>query len=394
MRLLYIINGIGFASNVSLGGSDKRAMEIGLRLLRAGHEIYVLTTTQGSLLLHDQLNAEYSIITVPWFLKSSLRNGFLGRILAYLYVTLKGSFFLFDEKFDVVFPTSDFFFDVIPAISCKARGFSRKIVYIVHHAILDPIKRKGYTLRNFILFLSQRFCFILMGIFADGIFVYFTKEGDKIKNILSGFKIPKDKISSVICGIDLRKMRSVPLVEKRFVACFVGGIRPAKGLFDIVPIWKNVCANLNGSKLLIMCSGLSAYVKHLKEEIAKECLDENITLLVGHLDEGELYRNISASKVLILPSYEEGWSIIICEALSLGVPAVVYDLDVFDNFGDAILRVEKGNTVDFSRKILQLINNTQFYDQIKNHAVDTVKEFDWDKAAELDEKILKGIINE
>jgi glycosyltransferase involved in cell wall biosynthesis len=392
MKILYILNGLGFATNVSLGGSDKRALEIAKRLARRKHKIAVLTTSSGARLLEKNLSARYFVIYEPWFLRSDLRNSFIGRVLAYFYATFVGCFYCFGETFDIVFPTSDFFFDLLPAISCKKRRYAPKMVSIVHHAICQPFKRKGEILKDITLFIIQRISFILMTVFSDRIFVYATKEGEKIREILKRFGSKPSTVCAVICGIDTKKMENVPCEEKRFAACFIGGLRPAKGLKDIVPIWRKVCATSKESRLFISGSGLTKYTAELKNEINRYKLENNIVLNTGHLDQPGLYKNLASSRLLMLPSYEEGWSIITFEALSLGVPAVVYDLDVFEIFSDAIVKVRVGDTDGFARALLGLLNNQDSYEQLKSKGISIAKKFDWDAACGLDERLLSEVI--
>lgn len=392
MRLLYIVNGIGFASNVSLGGSDKRAMEIGRRLLNYGHEISVLTTSPAYNLLRDVFPARYFVISEPWFLRGKLKNGLLGRIFAYVYVGILCSFYPLKEKYDLVFPTSDFLFDILPAISYKLRKICRKLVSIVHHKINSPFKRRGEFLKDLVLFCLQRVSFLAMGIFSDSVFVYATKEGESIKRALRKFNVKDINVFSVICGIDIEKIKKVPEQEKKFTACFIGGLRPAKGLWDFVPIWQKVCSVDKTSRLLIIGSGVSLYVEQLSNLIQKYGLEENITLLAGHQEESKLYELLNSARLLILPSYEEGWSIIICEALSLGIPALAYDLDIFDMFSGAVQRVEVGNTDAFARKVLDIVSQKELYKNLVDKAWAISKKFDWDIAAKNEEELLLKII--
>lgn len=394
MKILYVLNGLGFATNISLGGSDKRAMEIGSRLLKKGHQISVLTTPIGKQLLEKQLPAEYCVIFEPGYLKGKIRNTFSGRLLAYFYTTAAGSFYPLKERFDIAYPTSDFFFDCIPANFLKIRKKTKRVASIVHHAILNPLQRKGELLKNLFLFISQRLSFLFMALFSESVFVYDTKEGQNVKTILNNFGINGKIIHSVICGVDLKKINAIPELEKKYLACFIGGLRPAKGLKDLVPIWAKVCKVFKEAKLLIIGSGLEENIEFLKNEIAKAGLNNNIALVNENIEEGMLYGSIARSKLLILPSYEEGWSIIICEALGLGVPAVVYNLAVFDIFKDTVLRSEIGNTDDFAQKIIDIESNMEFYKQLKNSALVLSKNFDWDKAAQDEEALLLGILNE
>lgn len=386
MKVLYIINGIGFASNVSLGGSDKRALEIGRRLLARGHKISVLTTESGWQLFKDVLNVEYFIIKRPAFLGEGARNTRMGRVMAYCYACAMSNRFVFKDRFDIVFPTSDFFFDLLPAISAKVRGKARAMVSIVHHKISNPWHRQGQIFFNIGIFLLQRFSFLLMGIFSDRVFIYATREGEKIRRVLSALGCRN--IRSVLCGIDLEKIKGIGQQQEKFTACFVGGLRPAKGLWDIVPIWEAVCRKNPSSRLLIVGGGLSQYVEGLRREIEGAGLIQNITLLTGHLEEAQLYESIRSSRLLILPSYEEGWSIIICEALSLGVPAVVYDLDVFSIFSHAVIRARLGDKNDFAAKIIELMSDEERYARMKAAALALGQGFDWAVAAGVDERWL------
>lgn len=228
-----------------------------------------------------------------------------------------------------------------------------------------------------------------MQIFCDGVFVYATKEGEKIRKIIEGNA--SVKVSSVLCGIDLEKMKKITPQSKKFTACFVGGLRPAKGLRDIVPIWVEVCLTDKTSKLLIIGGGLSACVEYLRRTILDAGLVNNITLFTGHLEENKLYEAIASSQLLILPSYEEGWGIIVCEALSLGVPAVVYDLDTFSIFSDAVIKARLGDVGDFAAKINAVIKDRNYYESVKNRALGLAPGFDWNVASRLDEDLLRNI---
>ena len=395
MKLLYIVNGLGFATNVSLGGSDKRAMEIGARLQKVGHEIFVLTTPVGHQLLQDNLTVTYFVIKEPFFLRGNIKNTVLGRFMAYCYLGFTTCFYPFKERFDVVFPTSDFFFDVVPAISCKVRRISKKMISIIHHVILEPLKRKGGIFKNLSLYFLQRMSFVFIAVFSDKVFVYATKEGKKIKEILGrSFKVADTHIASVVCGIDLKKMEKVTLQDKEYVACFIGGLRPVKGLNDFVPIWKAVVEHDKSAKLLIVGGGVSNYIEHLSAQIRDAGLENNVILMIGHLEEGRLYEMMGSAKLLILPSYEEGWSIIICEALSLGLPAVVYDLEVFEIFADAVFRVRLGDTKAFAKAILDIMNDDVLCEKARKNALSVSKRFDWDKAALIEEQLLSAVIAE
>ena len=53
MKILYIINGLGFSRDMPIGGADKRVSQIGKFFKEKGLEIFVLTTDEGERVLRD-----------------------------------------------------------------------------------------------------------------------------------------------------------------------------------------------------------------------------------------------------------------------------------------------------------------------------------------------------
>ncbi|EQD71146.1 glycosyl transferase group 1, partial [mine drainage metagenome] len=72
--------------------------------------------------------------------------------------------------------------------------------------------------------------------------------------------------------------------------------------------------------------------RRFRSAVAKEGLTGAITLF-GHLSEEAKQDLLSASKLFVFPSYEEGWSLAVMEAAAYGCVPVVYDLPAYDYLG-------------------------------------------------------------
>ncbi len=65
------------------------------------------------------------------------------------------------------------------------------------------------------------------------------------------------------CGINLRQIADAPSPVKTFDAAMVG-VRPNKGLYDIIPIWEKVLTMRPGTTLRLM-GGMSGEAGMLAE---------------------------------------------------------------------------------------------------------------------------------
>ena len=114
MKILYLINGLGFSDNTGIGGADKRAVEIA----RQSNQFSVLTTASGYNLFknNEGLDTTYYTINQPSFWPKGINKNLIGRMLSYIYATFASLTYASKVKnYDMYFPSSDFFFDVIPA---------------------------------------------------------------------------------------------------------------------------------------------------------------------------------------------------------------------------------------------------------------------------------------
>ena len=67
-------------------------------------------------------------------------------------------------------------------------------------------------------------------------------------------------------------------------------------------------------------------------------------LIATDADDHEKFRLIKSAKLFALPSYEEGWGIVIGEALACGTNVLAYDVkEIQTIWGDSVTWVEKGN---------------------------------------------------
>lgn len=390
MKVLSIINGLGFSSGTGIGGADKRALEVSGCLANEGNTFDILTTTSGERIFKEQnFSIKYLTISPPFWWPKFLENLTFFRIISYFYATFLSSKFLrASALYDIFIASSDFFFDVIPAYIFKTYH-KKKMVCVIHHFIKSPRKRKGPLLFNFLLFISQQISFKFIKFASDAVFLYDTPEGREIYNRF--FNKSNVKVFYVKNGVDANLIDSVTIADETFDGIFVGGIRPSKGVMDLPLIWKLVCQDIPQAKLLIIGGGDSLYTQNLKDEIIKTKMKDNI-ILKGPLPSRELVRYLKASKIFLFPSYEEGWGIALTEAMYSSLPVICYDLPAYKIFGDSLQKAPIGNKNMLAKFAVELLLNENLHKKISTQSKLIAKEFTWEKVAKEDYNYLLSVL--
>lgn len=255
-------------------------------------------------------------------------------------------------KPDIVYSSSDYLFDVIPAVLTKIFRNGRYFAF-VHHLCVSPTNRRGHILINSISYASQRLSFRLIRRYADKVFVYDTPEGDQIAQFFHGSKVTVHKVFN---GVDLPFLASFKTTKIQWDACFAGGLRATKGIFDVVRVWRLVADTLPDAQLLIMGSGPPQTVSQLRTYIEHHDLSGNVTLF-GHAKTSELIQQMKNSRAFVSTSHEEGWGIALCEAIACGLKAHAYSLPAFQRFGEFVNQVDRFDESSLANNIIASLSD-------------------------------------
>lgn len=361
---------IAFMNAYSQGksGGDVVFIEIAKRL--GGYDKLIITSLLGKKLCQrNGVKGNYLITTRELEFKNVAWT-YLQRIIKVLRLKLElGSS-------DVFLGTSDFLPDVLPAFFLKIKNDNNRWVQHIFHLI--PSSRK-------IPFLAQRLSFNLIKRKADLIVV----DNTLLKKELIRLGFPSRKIFINYPGIDLDYLKSVrPKEENAYEGVFMAQLRPQKGIFDLLKIWKVVVDQLPRARLGIIGKGPEKVLAELKREIGEMRLKGNIDLL-GYLPDDEAFGIIKASKVFVFPSHEEGFGIAALEAQAMGLPVVAWDLPVFaEIFPRGMIKVKMGQVNEFANNVINLLRANDFYLRISKKAESNSSRFSWESAAKREAKFL------
>ncbi|MBQ0033391.1 MAG: hypothetical protein KBT68_11420, partial [bacterium] len=252
--ILWILNGCGLEGRGITGG-PVRFHEVSKRFAADGR-IQHLLTTPGGKQMQTTLGCQLPMTVVPasLLLRSEPCRPF--RFWSYLITSLLWRFRASKlPRTDALVTVSDYFCDIIPALALKKRTGAKWIAWI-HHCETDPKTRPGNRLVNELTYRMQRWSFKRIAKFADSAWINDTLAGDEIERRLLALGMDKSKIRRMQNGIDLSAITSSSAPSTKHQApgtdCVMIGVRPNKGLHDIIPIWQMAQKLRPGTTLTLM----------------------------------------------------------------------------------------------------------------------------------------------
>jgi glycosyltransferase involved in cell wall biosynthesis len=360
-------------------GGDKRFREIFKRIV--DFERIIITSKFGlDIYAKDVGQAEY-LLTSEEKQKKNILLSYLMRTIKSLLLNLKIS----DQ--DILYSTSDFLPDVLPAFFYKLKNKARW-VQVIHHLYENPSVRKGKSfVVNLFGFLSQRLSFILIKSRADLTIVV----NPSVRQQLLEMGFNGKKIFTNYNGVDFEKIQRFQPSIKKYDCVFLGRLNVSKGIFDLVEIWKNVLIKNPHAMLAIVGGGNNLLEQKLKNEIINQHLEKNIDVL-GYLDDAEVFGILKSSKIFVFPSHEEGFGIAILEAMASGLPVIAWDLKSYRNiFARGIIRVPVGNTEAFSRETLRLLDDSELRSSYSKDALEIASRYGWNRIAEREMVLIESL---
>lgn len=390
MKIMYVANGNGLSDKV--GGSLIRTINIAKRLKEKGWEVHLLTTIGGCKACRRKGLTGVNYHIIPTSLWKKEETSIFDRFLSYIVSTL-ASIFIIPRlpEVDVIYTDSDYFCDTIPATFYKLK-YKSKWIAMTHHRI--SVIKNGF--KSFVITLisskMQGFSYNLFKKYADKILILKTEMGRIIKKLLTSKGASPLKFEYVLNGVDVKFIESVPARQKIYDGCFLGGLRPNKGLYEIVSIWKNVCRTKERAILILIGHIDPIYLKELKRQISKNKLERNVKIFGFVSDERKKVEYLKSSRVFIFPSYEEGFGIAVLEAMACGLPVVAWDLPVYHEvFPKGMVKVPVGDVKKFAEEVLRLLNDPELYVEMRNDAIETASKYDWDKIVEKELELFKKL---
>ncbi len=198
-----------------------------------------------------------------------------------------------------------------------------------------------------------------------------------------------DKIKVVPLAYDNKKFNlqtpATPNTLGRYILS-VGRLEEKKNTKVIVEAFDLLKTKLTDLKLVLVGSPGAGYAQ-VKQAIEASEHKKDIMEL-GYTP--EVVGILKNAEAFVFPSLYEGFGIPVLEAMAVGVPTVVSDFEVFHEIGGSAL-IYSRSTQDLADQIFRVITDKDFRKQHINIGLEAVKQFGWDKTADLGWKQISGL---
>lgn len=216
-----------------------------------------------------------------------------------------------------------------------ARATGRPYVVTVHGALNEwalgrKSVRKGLYMRVVQRRILQR---------ASAVQVFTEAEAQRAHAL--GLTVP---IMVIPNGVDVESYESLPptrsLVERfpelrgKRVVLFLGRVHPGKGLDLLVRAFGDLARSHPDARLVVAGQDEGGYQRQV-EGMLREVGTLDTTVFAGLLTGADKLEAMALADVFALPSYSEGFSMAILEAMAASLPVVISDQCAFPEVADA-----------------------------------------------------------
>jgi glycosyltransferase involved in cell wall biosynthesis len=255
-----------------------------------------------------------------------------------------------------------------------------KVVAFIHevareiwlHMYRFPIGLLGYTLEP--LFFKP---------YKNTPFITVSKA---TKRDLEAVGIKPEHIHIIPEAVTTIPLPEIPKKDQDPTIVFVGRVAKMKGVGDLISAYRIAKETIPNLKLWIAGGG-DTY----KADLMHDCANDPDITFHGFVSEKEKISLYTRAHILASASIKEGFGLVVIEAAAHGTPAVVYNVD---GFNEAVIDGKTGVLTNprpqpLAEAIQKVLTNTTYYQELQKGAYEHSKSFSFDRTADEFEEVVK-----
>ncbi|MEI3434644.1 MAG: glycosyltransferase family 4 protein [Clostridia bacterium] len=363
-----------------VGGIARVVNDLSKRLIKDGHDVYVVTYREGSTPYYENDKGVHVYRVDNYMINP---NNFIDWImqLNFNMVAKVNELIAKGEKFDVIHAH-----DWLVAYAAKTlkNSYDLPLVSTIHATeagrnggIHDEVQRYINDTEWMLTYESSE-VIVNSKFMKNDLQRLFGLPYEKINVVANG--INSTAYSGVEKDYDFRRQYAA---DNEKIILFMGRLVYEKGVQHLISAMPKILENYHDAKLVI--AGKGGMLDELKAQVEAMGLGQKV-YFTGYLNAKQVSKMYKCADVSVFPSTYEPFGIVALEAMLAGVPTVVSDvggLNEIVEHGVDGMKSYAGNPNSLADSILELLFNPQLCESISKKAKTKVKnEYSWTKIAQ------------
>lgn len=196
----------------------------------------------------------------------------------------------------------------------------------------------------------------------------------------------KDKFNQKKSHINVRRRDFNKLQSKHNITneylLYLGTLKPSKNIEGIIKAF-SIIKKTDDKKLKLVIAGKRGWMFESIFELVKSLKLEDDVIFTGFVSESTKIALMQEAKLLVSPSFWEGFGLHVLESLAIGTPVVISKAGSMQEVGgDAAIYVDPKNPESIAEGIKKILsmNNTK-YQNLKKTGVKWSEKFSWERTA-------------
>jgi alpha-1,3-rhamnosyl/mannosyltransferase len=200
------------------------------------------------------------------------------------------------------------------------------------------------------------------------------------REVQQKLEVPADRIS--ICPPGAPPWRPRPTAPADGYVLFFGTLEPRKNVGGLLDAYESLAARRRNLPPLLLAGGATDAARPWLERIERPPL-QGLVRHIGYVDPANRYALYENARLLVQPSFEEGFGLPVLEAMTVGLPVVAANrgsLPELLNGAGAL--VEPDDPVQMAAAIERFLDDRSLATEAGSRGVQRASQFSWDRTAE------------
>jgi len=190
-------------------------------------------------------------------------------------------------------------------------------------------------------------------------------------------------------GLDTEKFRPLDL-PKTIDAVFLGRLAPQKGIDVLLEAWSEVVRGDPDLRLVLIGGGETKEVLRYRRMVKELSLENNVHF-AGFLEDDEVVRLLSSSKLFVFPSRQEGFAQAVSQAMGCGLCCILSDIPPLrEVYGSAAVFSPLNQPKPLAETIRRLLDAEEERSLYSERARRLAEKFSWDDAVKQEISLVRA----